>query len=100
MVFAVMPVRDPGGVDNEDRKLLRRVGRRIAELRAESGDTQEAFAERYGTSVKYVQAIESGRENLTLLTLRDVAKTLDTTLEDLLVPPKSLVARRGRPPKR
>jgi transcriptional regulator with XRE-family HTH domain len=87
-------------MDDEDRQLLRRVGRRIAELRAEGGETQEQFAERYGASVKYVQAVEGGRENLTLLTLRDVAATLEVDLEQLLVPPKSLVARRGRPPRK
>jgi hypothetical protein len=44
-------------------------------------------------------ATEGGRENLTLLTLRDVAATIEVELEDLLVAPKSLIARRGRPPK-
>ncbi len=86
-------------MDEDDRKLLRRVGRRIAELRVEGGETQEQFAERYGASVKYVQAVEGGRENLTLLTLRDVAATLEVDVEELLVAPRSLQARRGRPPK-
>jgi transcriptional regulator with XRE-family HTH domain len=87
-------------MDEADRRLLRRVGRRIAELRAQGGETQEQFAERYGASVKYVQAVEGGRENLTLLTLRDVAATLDVPVDALLIAPKSVVARRGRPRKR
>lgn len=82
-----------------EEKLLRAVGRRVAELRRARGETQEQFAARYRTSVKYIQAIEGGRENLTLLTLRDLALTLGVPVAELLVPPATLTAAPGRPPK-
>jgi transcriptional regulator with XRE-family HTH domain len=86
-------------MDADDTKLLRAVGRRIAELRAERDWTQEEFAERYRVSLKYVQNLELGTENLTLTSLARVARVLGTQIRELLVPPRSLEANRGRPRK-
>ena len=45
-------------------RAIRRVGRRIAELRLARGWTQEKFAERASVSVKYVQRIEANMEKI------------------------------------
>jgi transcriptional regulator with XRE-family HTH domain len=48
---------------------VRNVGRRVAELRAKAGLTQEQQAERLGFTLKYLQRIEGGGENLTVRSL-------------------------------
>lgn len=77
----------------------RSVGRRIAELRVERGWTQEAFAQEADVSVGYVRRLEAGDENLTLGSMVRLANLLDVTPGELLQAPRSLTARRGRPPR-
>lgn len=80
--------------------LLRDVGRRVAELRAARGWTQEVFAERAEVSVGYVRQVETGRENLTLTSLAKICALLDVDAAELFSAPASRERRRGRPPKR
>lgn len=77
----------------------RSVGRRIAELRVERGWTQEAFAQEAEVSVGYVRRLEAGDENLTLTSMVRLANLLEVAPIDLFKAPKSLTARRGRPPR-
>jgi transcriptional regulator with XRE-family HTH domain len=81
-------------------RLQTALGRRIAELRSARGLTQEQFAERYGTSVRYFQEIEAGRENLTLDSLVRIARLLKVRVRDLFDEPTRPRAKPGRPPKR
>lgn len=79
-------------------RLRRDVGRRIAELRAEHDLTQEQLAERLHVSVRYLQNIEAGRENLTLETLAKIGRKFALDAADLLVEPASRKAPAlGRP---
>lgn len=50
-------------------RLLKDVGRRVAELRVARAWTQEQLAERLDVGTRYVQAVESGRQNITLKSL-------------------------------
>ena len=75
------------------------MGRRIAELRVERGWTQETFAQEAEVSVGYVRRLEVGDENLTLSSMVKLANLLDVAPAELLQAPKSLTARRGRPPR-
>jgi transcriptional regulator with XRE-family HTH domain len=77
----------------------RSVGRRIAELRVERGWTQETFAQEADVSVGYVRRLEAGDENLTLSSMVRLANLLEVAPIELLKPPRSLAARRGRPPR-
>ena len=79
--------------------VLRSVGRRIAELRRARGLTQEQLAEQAGVTVGYVRQIEGGTENLTLESLVKLANLLEVGLDEVMVAPTSMKARRGRPPK-
>ena len=81
-------------------KVVRAVGRRIAELRAERGLTQEQFAEHYGATVKYIQRVEAGRQNVSVRTLVKLANTLRAKTADLLVAPTTLRSTPGRPKTR
>ena len=64
----------------------RALGRRVAELRRESGRTQSALAERAGVTVRYVQALEAGDYNPTFTTLLALARGLDVNPAALFVP--------------
>jgi transcriptional regulator with XRE-family HTH domain len=76
----------------------RALGRRVAELRRESGRTQSALAERAGVTVRYVQALEAGDYNPTFTTLLAIAWGLDVAPAELFAPPTSMEpAARGRP---
>ena len=79
-------------------RLIRAVGRRIAELRVATGWTQDELAEQASFSSKYLQRIEAGSENLTLRSMVELANVLQVRLAELLVPPASTAVKRGRPP--
>ena len=82
----------------DPNRLVRDIGRRVAELRRERGLTQEALASKLRATMQWVQQIEYGA-NLTVHSLARVANALDIGLEALLVPPRpsSYVMRPGRP---
>jgi transcriptional regulator with XRE-family HTH domain len=81
-------------------RLVRDVGRRIAELRRAANMTQEQLAEALNASVQYVSRIEIG-ENLTLHTLAKVANALHVPVAALFEAPgpKAREVKRGRPRK-
>lgn len=60
------------------------VGRRIRELRAARGMTQEAVAEAAGIHPKYFGSIERGEVNLTLSSLEKIGAALMVTPDELL----------------
>lgn len=66
--------------------LFLRVARQIASARSAKGLTQEALARALGMATKNLQRIESGRQNLTLRSIAELALALD-------VDPEALVAR-------
>lgn len=83
-----------------EARLLRDFGRRLAELRAERGFTQERLAEKVNLATRYLQAIEAGAENPTIRTLIHLAAALRVSVQALFEPPKSRAVRVGRPPTR
>jgi transcriptional regulator with XRE-family HTH domain len=80
-------------------RVVRDVGRRIGELRAERGMTQEQISAQAEVSLKYLQRIESGSENLTLRSLVKFANLLGVPVPVLLEPPVPRKTKVGRPPK-
>jgi transcriptional regulator with XRE-family HTH domain len=79
---------------------LRDLGRRVAELRVERKLTQEQLAEEARVSLKYVQRVEAGRENLTVRSLVRLAGLFEVGIVQLFRAPRSRVVRPGRPPRR
>lgn len=61
--------------------------------------TQQDLADRLGVTARTIAAFESGRENLTLRTMFTIARALGVDAAELLVPPSSTAAPRGRPRK-
>jgi transcriptional regulator with XRE-family HTH domain len=78
-------------------RVLKDVGRRVAELRLARGLTQEALAERLDVAARWVQAVEGGKENLTLGTLATFANALKAPMVAFFEPPTIPKARPGRP---
>lgn len=77
------------------------VGRRVAELRATRGITQEKLAEASGIDVKDVQKIEGGKLNVTVRTLVALASALELqSVGELFAEPTSREVRKGRPKRR
>lgn len=67
--------------------VLRRFGRRVAEIRVARGLTQEQLAERARISVRYVQMIESGAENVSILAAARLANRLEVSIVELFALP-------------
>ena len=84
-------------VDDDAEQILIRLGRRVAELRAASGRTQEALAEELDVSAAYLQRVEAGAENLTVRSLVRLARHLAVDVQALFDPPASTGRRPGRP---
>ncbi len=78
-------------------KLVRAVGRRIAELRRAKHWTQEQFAAEAEVLIGYVRRVEGGYENLSLESLEKLANILDVAVIELLKPPAKTDVPRGRP---
>lgn len=70
-------------VTADEKRFLRNVGHRLRELREAKGWTLEQAEEQGSPSWRYLQRIESGR-NVTLVTLRRVAKLYKIPLNQLL----------------
>lgn len=75
------------------------VGGRVAERRRSNAWTQEQLAEKLDVSVKYVQRIEAGTENLTIESIVNVATVLDVKPADLMKPLRAKKRKPGRPRK-
>lgn len=80
-------------------QVVHSVGRRVAELRVALGMTQEQLAEAAGVSIKYLQRIEAGRQNLTIRSLVGLANLLEAMPVDFFGAPTTAKGRTGRPPK-
>lgn len=63
--------------------LLVRFGRRVRELRAGKGYSQEAFADACGLDRTYVGGIERGERNLALRNIERIAEALSLSISDL-----------------
>jgi transcriptional regulator with XRE-family HTH domain len=82
---------------SDPARVTRDVGRRVAEARGARGLTQQELADKAGVSLKYVQRIEAGRENLTIRSLVWLADLLRVPVIEVFKPPGSRVVRPGRP---
>jgi transcriptional regulator with XRE-family HTH domain len=65
--------------------LLKALGQRIRELRAERGYSQESFADKCGVHRTFMGTVERGESNLSFQNIARVAITLDVTLSNLFL---------------
>lgn len=57
--------------------ICREIGQQLQEIRQKMGLSQKAFAERLGISQQLISRIENGKENISLITLKNMATVLD-----------------------
>jgi len=67
-----------------DRQLARAFGARLQGLRSERELSQLALANRSGVATTFVSALEQGRRQPSLMTIKKLAAGLDITMGDLL----------------
>lgn len=65
------------------QEILKKVGKKIAELRKKKGFSQEEFAHECGFHRSYMGAVERGEKNLTLITVDRIVKALKISFVEL-----------------
>ncbi len=60
-----------------------KIGTRIRELRAETGLSQEKFAQKIGMDRTYFASVELGKRNISIINLEKIAKGLGISLSEL-----------------
>jgi len=63
--------------------ILKKFGKRIANLRKELGISQEKFALKIGIDRTYYSSIENGKHSVSLEKVDQIAKGLNVSLEEL-----------------
>lgn len=59
------------------------LGRRIQELRKQTGLSQEKFALQIGMDRTYFASVEAGKRNIAVRNIKKIADGLEVTLEEL-----------------
>ena len=63
--------------------LLQEIGRKIRDLRLETGLSQEKFALKINMDRTYFSSVESGKRNISICNLKKIADGLEVSLSDL-----------------
>ena len=69
---------------NDDKELLKKLGKRISEIRKEKGLTQMELGFRCDIEKPNMNRIEKGGTNPTFLTLTKICRELEIDLEDVV----------------
>ena len=59
------------------------LGKRIRELRQQTGLSQEKFALKIGMDRTYFASVETGKRNIAILNIKKIADSLSITLSEL-----------------
>jgi XRE family aerobic/anaerobic benzoate catabolism transcriptional regulator len=79
-----LAAKDTATVVELDAEYLRRLGERVREARARRGMTRKILARDSGVSERYLAQLESGRGNVSVLLLRQIAQALNLPLTELV----------------
>jgi transcriptional regulator with XRE-family HTH domain len=80
-------------------EVVRNVAGNVARLRQARGWTQDQLAEKAQLATRYLQRIERGQVNMSVVVLVQLARALSVPASRLLRPARLTPARHGRPPK-
>lgn len=70
--------------DEEKKRIFKIIGKNIQKARKQNNWSQEKFAERMNVSWSYVSKIEAGILNISIGKLVDIARVLNTNLQNIL----------------
>ncbi len=62
--------------------ILEKIGERIKELRREANISQEKLAELAGLDRTYINSVENGRRNISVINIEKIANAFGLTLKD------------------
>ena len=82
-------------ISDNERIFFTGLGERVAQLRKARNITQVQLAESLGVSQQTIQAYEVGRRRLPVSTLRQLAKTLGVSLDELMAEGAHAPRKRG-----
>ena len=82
-------------ISDDERTFFAGLGERVAQLRKARNITQVQLAESLGVSQQTIQAYEVGRRRLPVSTLRQLAKTLGVSLDELMAEGAHAPRKRG-----
>ena len=68
-------------------ELCLRVGEKIKDIRIVKGLSQKELAGKIGISQQMISRVEKGKENVSLITLKNIAKAMNLGVDILLSPP-------------
>jgi len=68
----------------QDKRFLQTVGDRIREIRTATGMTQEELGKKCDLHRTFIGSVERGERNVSILNLRQIARSLKTPLQDIL----------------
>ncbi len=63
--------------------ITEKIGKRIRELRKETGLSQEKFAAKIGMDRTYYASVELGKRNISIINLEKIAQGLNISLYDM-----------------
>ena len=63
--------------------ITKHLGKRIRELRQQTGLSQEKFALKIGMDRTYFASVETGKRNIAILNIKKIADGLSITLSEL-----------------
>ena len=66
-----------------DAAYLAAIGERVREIRARRGMSRRTLAQDSGVSERYLASLESGRGNVSILLLKQIAQAIDVPVEQL-----------------
>ena len=82
-------------ISDDERTFFAELGERVAQLRKARIITQVQLAESLGVSQQTIQAYEVGRRRVPVSTLRQLAKTLGVSLDELMAEGAHAPRKRG-----
>ena len=62
--------------------ILKKLGERIKQLRKEAGISQEKLAELAGLDRTYINSVENGRRNISIINMEKICIALEISLSD------------------
>ncbi len=65
--------------------ITEKIGKRIRELRKETGLSQEKFAAKIGMDRTYYASVELGKRNISIINLEKIAQGLGVSLADMFL---------------
>lgn len=79
-----MPTKSIGSYSEYERKAMKKFGAIVCQRRKDAGLSQEKLAELTNLHRTYISGVERGCQNISLLTMLNIAQALSTDLKNLL----------------